>query len=127
MPVVTSIGTPRAATSPTIVVAANAAPLAPAGLAPTVAVNVTSVAPGASVTATLSNLPGTANDWIALAAVGAPNAVYFQYAFVSTLPGSTTKTWTVALPTAPGQYEVRFFQGLTYDRAATSPVITVGN
>ena len=117
----------RAATSPTIVVAANAAPLSPADLAPTVAVNVTSVAPGASLTATLSNLPGTANDWIALSAVGAPSPLYFQYAFVSTLPGSTTKTWTVALPTAPGQYEVRLFQGLTYNRVAISPVITVGN
>jgi hypothetical protein len=101
--------------------------LSPADLAPTVAVNVTSVSPGASLTATLSNLPGTANDWIALSAVGAPSPLYFQYAFVSMLPGSTTKTWTVALPTAPGQYEVRLFQGLTYNRVAISPVITVGN
>jgi hypothetical protein len=45
--------------------------------------------------------------------------------FLDALPGTTTKTWTVALPATLGQYEVRLFNGLTYNRAATSPPITV--
>jgi hypothetical protein len=55
------------------------------------------------------------------------NTSFLQYAFVSPLPGTTTKTWTVTLPGVPGQYEIRFFEGLTYNRAATSPTIPVGN
>ena len=81
--------------------------------------------PGASLTATLSNPPATARSWVALAAVGAPNPSYFNWTFIDALPGTTTKAWTVSLPAAVGQYEVRFFQGLTYNRAATSPTVTV--
>ena len=51
--------------------------------------------------------------------------MHVQYAFISALPGTTAKTWTVTLPTTLGFYEVRLFDGLTYNRAATSPTITV--
>jgi len=92
---------------------------------PSLAVSATTAPPGSSLTVTLSNPPGTPNNWLALAAVGSDNSVYLQYAWVDSLPGTTTKTWTFTLPTTPGQYEVRFFPGITYTRAATSPTITV--
>src|SRR6266545_18676 len=94
---------------------------------PSVTVDATTGPPGFTVTATMSNLPGNPNDWVALAAVGAANPTYVRYAFLSTLAGTTTKTWAFTLPTTLGQYEVRFFLGDTYTRMATSPTITVAN
>jgi hypothetical protein len=35
--------------------------------------------------------------------------------------------WTVNMPATPGQYEFRFFLNDVYQRAATSPPVTVGN
>jgi len=84
-----------------------------------------SSSPGSPITVTLSNPPSTPSSWLSLAAVGAANPSYSQYTFLDSLPGTTTKTWTVALPATLGQYEVRLFNGLTYNRAATSPTITV--
>jgi hypothetical protein len=94
---------------------------------PSVTVDATTGPPGFGVTATMSNLPGNPNDWVALAAIGAANPTYVKYAFLSTLPGTTTKTWAFTLPATLGQYEVRFFLGDTYTRMATSPTITVAN
>jgi len=95
--------------------------------APSITVSTTSGAPGTAITVILSNPPATPNSWMALAAVGAPNPSYFAWTFIGLRPGTTTKTWTVTLPAAPGQYQVRFFEGLTYNRTATSPTIAVGN
>jgi len=39
--------------------------------------------------------------------------------------GVTTRTWSVALPTAGGVYEFRLFLNGGYQRAATSPPVTV--
>ncbi|HUO63932.1 MAG TPA: S8 family serine peptidase, partial [Terriglobales bacterium] len=94
---------------------------------PSVTVDPTTGPPSAPATATLSNLPGNANDWVALAAVGSDNSTYLQYAFLSTLQGTTTKIWAFTLPAATGQYEVRFFQDLSFTRIATSATITVAN
>jgi hypothetical protein len=57
--------------------------------------------------------------------VGAANPSYLQWSFIDALPGTTTKTWAITLPATLGQYEVRLFNGLTYNRAATSPPLTV--
>jgi subtilisin family serine protease len=102
----------RAATSPTVVVT---------GPSPTLAVSATSVAPGGQVTVTLTNGPGGATDWLALAAVGTPDTSYVQYTYVGA--GVTTKAWTVTLVSA-GNYEFRLFINGGYTRVATSPTVT---
>jgi subtilisin family serine protease len=90
---------------------------------PTIAVNATSVAGGASVTATLTYGYGGQFDWLALAASSAANTNYLQYVYVGT--GVTTRSWTVTMPTTPGTYEFRLFLNNGYTRAATSPTVTV--
>jgi hypothetical protein len=93
------------------------------GTAPTLTVNATSVAPGASVTVTLTNGMGGPWDWLALAAANSPNSSYIVFTYVG--GGVTTRTWTVTMPTAPGTYEFRLFPNNSYTRVATSPVVTV--
>jgi hypothetical protein len=39
--------------------------------------------------------------------------------------GVTTRTWTITMPTTAGVYEFRLFLASTYNRAATSPAVTV--
>jgi subtilisin family serine protease len=90
---------------------------------PTLTVNATSVAPSSRVTATLANGLGGSTDWLALAAVGAPNNSYISFVYVGT--GVTNRTWTVTMPSAGGQYEFRLFLNNGYTRAATSPAVTV--
>jgi len=96
-------------------------------IGPAIALSTSQALPGATITAFISNPPATPSTWVSLAAVGAANPSYFQYVFLDALPGTTTKTWTVAVPTTLGQYEVRLFDGLTYNRAATSATITVAD
>src|SRR6266545_1472704 len=91
---------------------------------PALAVSATSVPPGASLTATLTNSPGGSSDWLALATVGAPNTSYLQYVYVGT--GVTDRTWTVTMPNTGGSYEFRLFLNNGYTRAATSPAVAVG-
>jgi subtilisin family serine protease len=90
---------------------------------PVLTVSATNVAAGADVTATLTNGPGGAGDWLALAPTNAPNTSYLQYVYVG--GGVTTRTWTVAMPTTGGTYEFRLFLNNGYTPAATSPTITV--
>jgi len=112
-------GSTRAATSPTVTVTPGPPPPAP-----TLTVNVTNVAAGGSVTATLTGGTGGSYDWLALAAVGSPNTSYVQWTYVGTLV--TTRTWTVTMPAAGGTYEFRYFQGSGYTAlAARSPAVTV--
>jgi hypothetical protein len=105
----------RAATSPPITVTT---PVSPA-----LSVDTANVGGGATVTATLANGLGGAADWLALAAVGAPDTSYLQWIYVGA--GVTTRTWSVAMPTAGGIYEFRLFLNGGYTRAATSPPVTV--
>ena len=93
------------------------------GEAPTLTVSATSVAPGASVTVTLTNGLGGGSDWLALAATSAPNTSYLKYIYLGA--GTTTRAWTVTMPTTPGTYEFRLFLNNGYTRAATSPTVTV--
>ncbi|HEV3139970.1 MAG TPA: S8 family serine peptidase, partial [Vicinamibacterales bacterium] len=90
---------------------------------PAIAVSATSVAPGAAVTATLTNGFGGPYDWMVLASTTAPNTTYLQYTYVGV--NVTTRTWSVPMPTAPGTYEFRLFLNDGYARAATSPTVTV--
>jgi len=91
---------------------------------PALGVSATSVGPSASVTVTLTNGPGGATDWLALATVGAPSTNYLQWTYVGA--GVTARTWTVTMPATAGTYEFRLFLANGYTRAATSPPVTVG-
>jgi len=86
-------------------------------------VSATSSSPGGSVTATLTNGGGGSQAWIALASTTAPNTAYLQ--FVGVGAGVTTRTWTVAMPSTPGNYEFRYFPTGAYTRTATSPSVAV--
>ena len=108
----------RAATSPPITVTT---PLPP--MPPVLSVDAANVAGGSTVAVTLTNAPGGAGDWIALAAVGAPDTSYVQWVWVGA--GTTTRIWNVVMPTAGGTYEFRLFLNGGYQRAATSPPVTV--
>ena len=89
----------------------------------TLTVSATSVAPGASVTATLSNGTGGPAAWLALASTSAPYTSYVTYVYVGN--GVTNRTWTVAMPSTTGTYEFRYFPDNGYTPTAISPTITV--
>ena len=113
-------GYERAATSEVVVVAAPPPP-DPADLS--LDVDLTSVLPGDTVTLSVTAAPGGATDWLALAAVGAPDASHVQWTYVGA--GVTDRTWVVTMPTTPGDYEFRLFLDNGYERAATSATVTV--
>ena len=110
----------RLATSPVVTIGSNnPPPTSPASIA----VSATTIAPGASLTATLTNAPGGQYDWMALASTTAANTSYVQYIYVGA--GVTTKTWTVTAPSTAGSYEFRLFANNGYTRLATSPTVVV--
>ena len=84
----------------------------------------TNVAPGQTISVTLTDGYGGSGDWLALAATSASNTSYLTYVYVGA--GVTTKTWSFTMPSTPGTYEFRLFLNSGYVRAATSPTITVG-
>ena len=67
---------------------------------PVLSTTATVVPPGASVTVTLTNGQGGDRDWLALAAIGAPNNSYLNWTYIGI--GVSTRTWTVNMPTAGG-------------------------
>lgn len=89
---------------------------------PTLSVDATVVPAAANVTVTLRNGLGGGGDWLALAAVGAPNGSYLQWTYVGA--GITTRAWTVKMPASSGAYEFRLFVAGSV-RAAVSPAVTV--
>lgn len=113
-------GFERAATSVTITVGEPSPPPDPGPS--NLAVDVTTASPGESITVTLTDGLGGATDWLALAAIGAPDATYVQFIYVGA--GVTDTTWTVSAPAA-GQYEFRLFLNNGYERAATSAAVLV--
>jgi subtilisin len=112
-------GIARAATSPTVTV--TAAPPPPSN--PVLSVNSQLVAPGASITATLTGGSGSATDWLAFAPVGSPSSQYLYFVYVG--GGVTTRTWTVTAPSTVGDYEFRFLPSNGFLVTATSPAIAV--
>jgi subtilisin len=88
----------------------------------TLTVSASSVAPGSSVTATLTHGFGGADDWLALARTDAPNTTFVQWTYVGA--GVTDRTWTVTMPDTAAAYEFRLF-GAHVTRLATSPPVTV--
>lgn len=101
----------------------SSVPFTISGSASAISVSATAVAGGTAVTATLTNSSGGSGDWLALASSSAPNTSFVQYTYVGA--GVTNRTWTVTMPTTPGNYEFRLFLNNSYTRAATSPPVTV--
>jgi hypothetical protein len=92
--------------------------------APVLSVSSTNAPTGTSVTVTLTGGFGGAADYLAFAAVGAPDNSYLQYTYVGA--GVTTRTWTVTL-TSPGAHEFRLFTSGNARLATSAPItVTVG-
>ena len=73
------------------------------------------------MTVTLANGFGGAQDWIALAAAGAPSTSNVGWTYVGA--NLTTRAWSVAMPTTAGIYEFRLFLNNGFSRVATSPAV----
>jgi subtilisin family serine protease len=91
---------------------------------PVLSVNATSVAPGGTVTVTLTDGFGGQTDWLSFALTTVANYSYSSFVYVGN--GTTTRTWTVTAPSTAGNYEFRYFRNGGYTRAATSPTVVVG-
>ncbi len=90
---------------------------------PTLALSTTTASPGQTVTVTLTNGLGGNTDWFAFATVGSADSVYLNWTYVGA--GVTTRTWTVTMPSTPGNYEFRLYRQASFVRAATSATIQV--
>lgn len=90
---------------------------------PVLDVTATLVTVGEEVTVTLTDGPGNASDWIALASVGSPNTSIDQWVYVGA--GQTSTSWTVNMPSTAGDYEFRLFENNGYTLLATSTTVTV--
>jgi uncharacterized protein YhfF len=99
---------------------------------PSIALNAATAVPGQTVTATVTNGPGNAWDWVGLYPAGATSATANRLAY-KFLNGQTTApasgvngaTVTFALPSAPGSYDVRLFLNGSFTVLATSGTITI--
>jgi subtilisin len=89
---------------------------------PTLTVNTATAMTGDSVTMTLANGLGGAQDWLALAVAGSPDTQYSKWTNVGA--GVANRTWTVTMPSTAGTYEFRLFNGASV-RLAKSPVVVV--
>jgi subtilisin family serine protease len=90
-------------------------------------VNPSTVAPGGTINAQVSNGPGNRTDWIALYQPGAADGSFIDWAYLNgqkTAPASGSSTITVMLPapTTLGNYELRLFSNNGYTRLATAPL-----
>jgi glucose/arabinose dehydrogenase len=102
------------------------------GAGPTLTASPTTVAAGASVTATWSGIASpTATDWIGLYVAGTADTSYLGWIYVSCAqtPGSAAAAGSCAFAvpsgTTPGGYELRLFANNGYTRLATSNPFTV--
>ncbi len=112
-------GSTRLATSATITVQAA-----------TVGVNVTTVAPGGSVTVTITNGPGFVLDWVGVHGTGDPDLTYQSWRYLSgtqtpPVSGLTAATFPVTMPEEPGTYNLRLFRNNGSTLLATTVTVTV--
>src|SRR5271170_842359 len=98
-----------------LMAAATAAP-------PTIAVNGSAsnamVTPSAAMTIAVAGGPGNRTDWVGIATSGQQQNSETEYAYLVTgnetrpsvgTPGVTAATLSLAAPSAPGNYEARFY------------------
>jgi glucose/arabinose dehydrogenase len=125
-------GFTRLATSPPFTVTTGTGGTGGTGGSVTLSASPSSVAAGASVTATWSGIASpSATDWIGLYAPGAPDgsALTWMYVSCSTSAGaartSGSCSLTVPASLAAGSYELRLFAANGFTRLASSPTFTV--
>ena len=96
---------------------------------PSVTPSVTTVAAGATLTASVANGPGNRLDWVALcppsATSGCTDWKYLNGTRAAPASGLTGATLTFAVPTTAGQYTLKFFLNDTQTLLATSVTVTV--
>ncbi len=117
----------RLATSTTVVVAAPSAQVTVNGVASPGAVT---AAAGTVATVSVSGGPANVGDWVALYPVGAADAAFVDWRYLSGTPtpppsGVAAATLAFTVPAITGPYEFRFFAANGYARLATSGVVTV--
>jgi hypothetical protein len=82
------------------------------------------VSPGGNLTVTWSAPAGSSpTDWIGLFAVGAADSPSIRWRYTN---GATSGSFNDTAPSAPGQYEYRYFLNDGYALATKSSVVTVG-
>ena len=95
---------------------------------PAIAVNTTAIAPGGTITVTVTGGPAAKTDWVAIFATGASTYLDWRYLNgTQTAPASglTTATFGLTMPTTAGTYVIRFYTGAS-TLLATSPTVTIG-
>ncbi|HUQ89813.1 MAG TPA: Calx-beta domain-containing protein [Vicinamibacterales bacterium] len=103
---------------------------APAG--PTVTLSSANVAPGGTISFSVSGGPANRGDWVALSATSAPDSSYVQWMYLSgsgALPasGMAAASLQFTAPSTTGTYNIRFYADNTYQKLATSATITVAS
>jgi RHS repeat-associated protein len=94
--------------------------------AATLSASPTSVAPGASLTATWNAITTpTATDWIGLYASGASNTAYLTYQYTNGSASGSISSYSIPAGAAAGTYELRLFAHNGYTLLATSNSFTV--
>lgn len=88
----------------------------------TITTNATTYTVGQSVTVTWNNLPGNAQDWIALAPSGSPDSTTTRWVYTG---GAASGSFTFEGPPAVGTYVARAFLNDTYIRLGESATFTV--
>ena len=79
---------------------------------------------GGAVTVSIANAPGTPGDWAGLYDASG-NAVQWQFLDgTQTMPaaGVTSATLTFTMPTTPGTYQIRLFNGSYLPIAVSAPL-----
>ncbi|MEX1995146.1 MAG: Calx-beta domain-containing protein, partial [Steroidobacteraceae bacterium] len=97
---------------------------------PSVTAGPATVAPGGTITATVTNGPGNLRDWVGLYGTAAPDTPSLAWLYLDgtkNVPAQalTEATLVFTAPTTPGTYQLRFFANDGYTRLATSGTITV--
>jgi chitinase len=97
---------------------------------PAVTAGATTVLPGATITATVTNGPGNLRDWVGLYGTTAPDSPSLDWSYLNgttIVPEQalTEGALVFTAPTTPGTYHFRLFANNSYTRLATSGAIEV--
>ncbi len=100
-------------------------------LGPSIAVSTASAPPGATITATVTDGPGSRQDWVGFFPSGAPSTGWTDWKYLNgtrTAPTSGMSNGSVSFnaPSTPGSYEVRFYSGNQVLLASSVPITVVG-
>ena len=120
-------GYARLAVSSTLVVGPSQATLSVNGVTPPAPATATA---GSVAAVTVTGAPGNATDWIGLYAAGASDTSYLQWRYLNgalTPPstGTSNAALSFLMPAVPGDYDFRLYAHNSYERLASSSVVTV--